>query len=516
VSEHGCQACGAPLAADQRWCLECGARRAEARIPFLEILAPASVAGPAVAAPGAGAARGGGWREFFTPRVAGATVVAVFVSGWLLGGALGPGPLDSAANDAIVVAQQAPQAATGPLSDSPPTAEAGGGELPEESGDVGACCEGDEEPLASDAGLGDFTSGGDTGGGGILPPDTTDPGNTDTDPAQGEQKPPVDRVFVLALGAGAFAESAQAGEARTSAAPSYLDGDLRRRGQFLPNYHAVAHGGLAGRIALISGQPPNPATAAECSAYTDLLPGTLDRDGRAEGEGCVYPSNVLTIGDQLVTIGLKWGAYVEGMGDAAAEPKTCRHPALGALDPTALLRPGDGYATRHNPFVYFHSIIDSPDCAKSAQGLDRLAEDLRDAKQAPDFVWVSPSACNAGDAPVVGCPRGGREAGDAFARTWVPRILDSPAFEQGNGLLVVTFDEGPPTDVRTCCGLAPPGGGRVGAVVVSRFVRAGSVNQAAYNHYGLLRTAQDLFGLGTLGLSQKAKPFGRDVFAETS
>lgn len=34
-----CRACGAPLATDQRYCLQCGTRRAEARLPFLEILA---------------------------------------------------------------------------------------------------------------------------------------------------------------------------------------------------------------------------------------------------------------------------------------------------------------------------------------------------------------------------------------------------------------------------------------------------------------------------------------------
>jgi hypothetical protein len=45
-----CRACGAPLAADQRYCLQCGTRRAEARLPFLEILArqvPASAAAAA-------------------------------------------------------------------------------------------------------------------------------------------------------------------------------------------------------------------------------------------------------------------------------------------------------------------------------------------------------------------------------------------------------------------------------------------------------------------------------------
>ena len=33
-----CASCGAPLAGDQRYCLECGARRAQARVPFRDIL----------------------------------------------------------------------------------------------------------------------------------------------------------------------------------------------------------------------------------------------------------------------------------------------------------------------------------------------------------------------------------------------------------------------------------------------------------------------------------------------
>lgn len=56
-----CTSCGSPLASDQRYCLTCGRRRADARLPFLEILrgeGPTeyrrleTVAGPAAAAPG--------------------------------------------------------------------------------------------------------------------------------------------------------------------------------------------------------------------------------------------------------------------------------------------------------------------------------------------------------------------------------------------------------------------------------------------------------------------------------
>jgi hypothetical protein len=56
VGEHGapCAVCAAPLASDQRYCLSCGTRRAEARLPFREILTTnAAVAAVTPAAPAA-------------------------------------------------------------------------------------------------------------------------------------------------------------------------------------------------------------------------------------------------------------------------------------------------------------------------------------------------------------------------------------------------------------------------------------------------------------------------------
>jgi hypothetical protein len=55
-----CRTCGSPLAADQRYCLQCGARRADARLPFLDILArqvpqgadSTAATGPAPSPPG--------------------------------------------------------------------------------------------------------------------------------------------------------------------------------------------------------------------------------------------------------------------------------------------------------------------------------------------------------------------------------------------------------------------------------------------------------------------------------
>ena len=75
---------------------------------------------------------------------------------------------------------------------------------------------------------------------------------------------------------------------------------------------------------------------------------------QAVGNGCVYPAGVKTVADQLEAKGLTWRGYMEDMGTP------CRHPAANAADDTQKAKVGDQYAARHNPFVYFHSITDSP------------------------------------------------------------------------------------------------------------------------------------------------------------
>src|SRR5260370_1581303 len=102
--------------------------------------------------------------------------------------------------------------------------------------------------------------------------------------------------------------------------------------------------------------------------------------------------------------------------------------------------------------------------------------------------------------------------------------MASPAYQQ-DGLLLILFDEAEFIGTTACCnevpgpnsplpGSAGPGGGRVGAVVLSKFVRAGTVVTTPYNHYSLLRTLEDLFGLDHLGFAGQSglDAFGLDVF----
>ena len=45
----------------------------------------------------------------------------------------------------------------------------------------------------------------------------------------------------------------------------------------------------------------------------------------------------------------------------------------------------------------------------------------------------------------------------------------------------------------------PGGGGRIGAVLLSPLIKPGTVSTVRYNHYSLLRTIEDSFGLPHLG-----------------
>ena len=124
---------------------------------------------------------------------------------------------------------------------------------------------------------------------------------------------------------------------------------------------------------------------------------------------------MLTIGDQLTAAGKTWKAYQEDIGNSPTEPKTCRHPAIGADDKTIIPSKGDLYATRHDPFVYFHSIIDSPSCATDVVGLDVLETDLRSTATTPNLSYITPNTCNDGhDEPC----NNGKEGGLATADVW--------------------------------------------------------------------------------------------------
>ncbi|HEY0346080.1 MAG TPA: alkaline phosphatase family protein [Solirubrobacteraceae bacterium] len=392
----------------------------------------------------------------------------------------------------------------------------------------------------------------------------------------------VEHVVVIDLENESFADTFGA------ASPArYLNDTLLAQGQLLTNYYATSHVSLGNYVAQVSGQAPTPTVNNDCislaelplltGGFFDVTPGTDAPDGtrfpgQVVGDGCVFPAptagshGARTIGDQLDARGERdaegptWRGYAEDMGadpgrdGGTADPlggTDCAHPTLNGVDISNSAAPDDQYATRHNPFVYFHSVIDDPArCARHVVPLGtltvgaggapdafagHLARDLRREDTTPRFAFITPNLCNDGHdhacagANAEGGHDGGLVAADLWLKHWMPLILGSPAYRSGRTLVVVTFDEAAPTgrsaDSTACCGEqggpnesnpgfssllalfgaqttpAPgttpyPGGGRIGAVLLNRrWITPGSVNPTPYNHYAALRSYEDLLGI---------------------
>ncbi|MGA9634697.1 MAG: alkaline phosphatase family protein, partial [Solirubrobacterales bacterium] len=212
----------------------------------------------------------------------------------------------------------------------------------------------------------------------------------------------------------------------------------------------------------------------------------------------------------------------------------CRHPGLNSQDSTQTATATDQYAARHNPFVYFHSIIDFPTCQAHDVDLSQLSRDLASESTTPDYSFITPDLCNDGhDSPCADGGPGGLTQADGFLQTLIPQIEASPAYAK-HGLIVITFDEAkggtsPQDDGSACCGeqsgpntpfagalTLGQGGGKVGAVLLSPCINPGTVTTDAYNHYSLLRSVEDNFGLPHLGFAGQAglRPFGPDVLSD--
>jgi phosphatidylinositol-3-phosphatase len=368
----------------------------------------------------------------------------------------------------------------------------------------------------------------------------------------------------------------------TSTQDPYLRKTLVPMGALLTRYYGTGHVSLDNYISLISGQAPTKDTADDC------VPGLTGTEGNfndvaqtgwaAQGQvvatgGCIYSTRVKTLVDQMTQVGLKWRGYMEDMGnDPARESATCGHPVIGigtdhtnaAEAPSTAVPPGDAYATRHDPFVYFHSIIDSKSCNTNVVNLSHLQADLAQARTTPNLVFITPNLCNdghdgagtgaAGTTCANGQP-GGLTSADEFLRSWVPRILASPAYRK-DGLLVITFDESSygvvhsATNAATgqttievtysgqsCCNQQPGpnlsgvrpstatvistprliqtlvfqgyGGDRIGTVLLSPFIVPGSTSETQYNHYSMLRSLEDIFHVGGhLGYAADDLPSG--------
>jgi hypothetical protein len=213
------------------------------------------------------------------------------------------------------------------------------------------------------------------------------------------------------------------------------------------NYYAASHPSLPNYLALTAGSTFG--IASDCTS-------------------CYVSAT--NIADQVESSGRSWKAYLEDM------PTPCY---MGAST--------GNYAMKHNPFMYYTDIRNNPArCAEHVVPFTQFGVDMSTG-QLPNFVWITPNMCNdTHDCPVA--------TGDAWLGNIVPRITGSAAFRNG-GVLFITWDEG--SSNASCCGDA--WGGHVATLVISPRSIPGVRSSIAENHYSLLRTIEDGFGLGHLG-----------------
>ncbi|MGO9753008.1 MAG: hypothetical protein ACLP22_16170 [Solirubrobacteraceae bacterium] len=354
--------------------------------------------------------------------VAGASILA---SALVLSSALGRTPAQSAALAALhsrpdvirLPTTQPSPAGGGPAAASAGSASASvagntGSAVAESAGASGA------DSAGSDAG----TDAGATDGAAATDTSTTGTTTSTTTTTASSTLPKVDHVFLIALSTRSYATVFGA----RSAAP-YLR-SLEPKGALLSGYESLDGSELPDYIAMVSGQGPNPDTHAGCPTYSEFAEGTAARaNGLVDGAGCVYPETALTIGDQVTASGHVWKAYIADMGSTP-----CVHPNSGAADDVGLPGTQPGYDTRHNPFIFFHSLLDLGDCENDDVDLGQLSHDLAKRSRTATFSFIAPGGC--ADAAVVAS--GARSDGAARAASTLS--VDSSALTTTSALTTGT------------------------------------------------------------------------------
>jgi hypothetical protein len=460
------------------------------------------------------------WLRELSPPLAALGVIALLAFGVLIGSAVSPAGRSAAESPVLVAYSPSAKtaAAAAPSAEPPPTAASEA--TPEEEAPTETVTTVVRQANSSGAEQG--TQGSGTPGAGITP-----------------ALPPVTHVFMIVLSDQGFTAAFGPRSGAT-----YLSQTLAHQGELINNYYAVTGGELANEIALISGQGPTPQTATNCPQFTDIAPGTLGAQGQVLGEGCLYNAQTSSLASELVANGREWKAYVQGVGDGGpGTPATCRHPPIGGADPNQVPTPTDPYVTWRDPFVYFHSVIDNATCSTSVVDTQQLAPDLSATPKTPALAYIVPDRCHDGsEEPCAPGKPAGLAPADDFLREIVPEIERSSAYKAG-GLIAITFDQapqsGPAADSTGCCTASPfpnipagatgptgpsgatgstgatgtsgetgatgltgastlqqPGGGQVGLLLISKYVKPASINVTGqYNHFSLLASVADLFGV---------------------
>jgi phosphatidylinositol-3-phosphatase len=165
--------------------------------------------------------------------------------------------------------------------------------------------------------------------------------------------------------------------------------------------------------------------------------------------------------------------------------------ALQESMPSPCHRSDDGlYIVHHNPVPYYANL--QGQCGAQDVPLGRRPD------ISARFTFITPNQCS----DMHDCPAGGEtpgevQRGDRWLAAWVPRITRTRQYRSRTTVLFITWDEG-------------AGNQRIPTLVISPTTRRGTRSGASYNHYSLLRTTEELLGLGLLGEAASSQSMSRD------
>jgi hypothetical protein len=228
----------------------------------------------------------------------------------------------------------------------------------------------------------------------------------------------------------------------------------------------------------------------------------------AGAAGPAYADHTVTapsLGDQLAKAGLSWKGYYEDLPSPGSGAVITSRPAYdNGTRKTAL------YASKHSGFMNFASA--QHDAARAQHIVDFKALDADLAGGGlPSFALIVPNQCNEmhglhgpnipadcdGANPAALIARGDRVVGDLVKRLQATAAWRGPE----NMAIVITFDEASGKARDGCCGVTPDapsnfGGGHIPTIVITNHGPRGVADATPYNHYSLLRTFEDAFGIG--------------------
>ncbi|MEY2488959.1 MAG: phosphatidylinositol-3-phosphatase, partial [Verrucomicrobiota bacterium] len=185
------------------------------------------------------------------------------------------------------------------------------------------------------------------------------------------------------------------------------------------------------------------------------------------GDGyCTFPASTDNLAKQLAVAGKSWRVYAQNFPGSCSDTIA----STGGVDGPGL---AGQYVRKHNPVIAFESVRSDPvQCG--------YVQPLANFDPTANFVMVVPNMTN-------DMHDGTTAQGDAFLQAFVPLVTASP--DWAHTLLIVTFDEGT-TSIN--------GGGHVYTAAAAPWLAPATV-ATTYNHYSVLRTIEEVYGLPFLG-----------------